>query len=593
MAISKDIQVHQVGALVVGAGGAGLRAALEASLSVDTAVISEVFPTRSHTVSAQGGIGASLGNVEEDSWHFHMWDTVKGSDWLGDQDAIEFMCREAPSVVIELEHLGLPFSRLDDGRIYQRAFGGHTSQYGTHEVHRSCAASDRTGHAMLHTLFEECLRQGVRFYNEFYMVELIRNPDGQICGVLAWDMVNGGFHLFHSKATLFATGGYARCFRTTSNAHICSGDGVSLAMRAGIPGEDLEFLQFHPTGIFGAGNLITEGVRGEGGYLLNCADERFMEVCAPNEKDLACRDVVSRGIAEELRGGRGCGPDGEYTLLKVDHIGADTIMERLPGIWELAMVFAGVDCTKDPIPVVPTAHYSMGGIPTNYFAQVVVPDGQGGETVVPGFYAAGEAACASVHGANRLGTNSLLDLMVFGREGGKQMARYIQENDAWPSLPDEAGKDGLHEVDHLLNGGGTERMGPMMESMRKDMEVHCGVFRTEEDMKILNQKLADYRDKFNQVGLQDKGRAYNLDLIEALELGHMLDVCSGICEGALAREESRGGHYRDDFPDRDDENWHKHTLAFLNHDGSARLEYKPVRMQPLTVDPIPPAERTY
>jgi succinate dehydrogenase / fumarate reductase flavoprotein subunit len=593
MAISDHIQVHQVGALVVGAGGAGLRAALEAGRSVDTAVISEVFPTRSHTVSAQGGIGASLGNVEEDNWEYHMFDTVKGSDWLGDQDAIEFMCREAPSVVIELEHLGLPFSRLDDGRIYQRAFGGHTSKFGKSEVHRSCAASDRTGHAMLHTLFEECLKQGVRFYNEFFMVELIRNPNGAVCGVLAWDMVNGGFHLFHAKATLFATGGYARVFRTTSNAHICSGDGASLAMRAGIPAEDLEFLQFHPTGIFGAGNLITEGVRGEGGYLLNCADNRFMVECAPSEKDLACRDVVSRGMAEELRGGRGCGKDGEYILLKVDHIGADTIMERLPGIWELAMVFAGVDCTKEPIPVVPTSHYSMGGVPTNYHSEVVIPGPDGQDMAVPGFYAAGEAACASVHGANRLGTNSLLDLMVFGREGGKRMAQYIQENDAWADLPDSAGAGGVAEVKRLLEGNGGESMGAIMEEMRKDMEVHCGVFRLEEDMKILKDKLKGYRERFAKISLQDKGAVYNLDLIEALELGHMIDVCTGICEGALAREESRGGHYRDDFPERDDEKWHKHTLAYLNQDGSSRLEYKPVRMQPLTADPIPPAERKY
>ncbi|KIX11321.1 succinate dehydrogenase flavoprotein subunit [Dethiosulfatarculus sandiegensis] len=592
MPIQDTITVHRVGALVVGAGGAGLRAALEAGRQVDTAVISEVFPTRSHTVSAQGGIGASLGNVENDNWQFHMFDTVKGSDWLGDQDAIEFMCREAPSVVIELEHLGLPFSRLEDGRIYQRAFGGHTSNFGQNEVHRSCAAADRTGHAMLHTLFEECLRQGVRFYNEFFMLELVMNQ-GVICGALAWDMVKGGFHLFHAKSVLFATGGYARVFRTTSNAHICSGDGVSLAMRAGIPGEDLEFLQFHPTGIYGAGNLITEGVRGEGGYLVNCSDTRFMELCAPHEKDLACRDVVSRGMAEELRGGRGCGIGQDYLLLKIDHIGADKIMERLPGIWELAMVFAGVDCTKEPIPVVPTAHYSMGGIPTNYRGEVVVPGPDGQETVVPGFYAAGEAACASVHGANRLGTNSLLDLMVFGREGGKRMAEYALANEAWPELPEEAGQAGVAEVKRLLDGRGSERLGPIMEEMRGDMERHCGVFRLEKDMIQLKEKLAKYRERYAQVSVQDKGQAYNLDLIEALELGHMLDVCEGICRGALAREESRGGHYRDDFPKRDDENWHKHTLAYLEPDGSARLDYKPVRMQPLTAETIPPAERNY
>ena len=591
MGLSDDIRIHRVEALVVGAGGAGLRAALEAGRRVETAVLSQVFPTRSHTVSAQGGIGASLGNVEKDSWEYHMFDTVKGSDWLGDQDAIEFMCREAPSVVIELEHMGLPFSRLEDGRIYQRAFGGHTSNFGQGEVHRSCAAADRTGHAMLHTLFEECLRQGVRFYNEFYTLELLMN-EGAVVGVLAWDMVNGGFHIFHAKSTLFATGGYARVFRTTSNAHICTGDGVSLAMRAGLPGEDLEFLQFHPTGIFGAGNLITEGVRGEGGYLVNCYDDRFMTVCAPSEKDLACRDVVSRGMAEELRGGRGCGDKQDFLLLKIDHIGADKIMERLPGIWELAMVFAGVDCTKEPIPVVPTAHYSMGGIPTNYHAEAVAPDAEGNEQVVPGFYAAGEAACASVHGANRLGTNSLLDLMVFGKEGGARMAQYVRSDAPWPDLPAGAGAEGVAEVKRLMQGGGTERLGPVMEELREDMEKLCGVFRTADDLATLQEKLKAYRQRFNKVGLQDQSMAYNLDLIEGLELGHMLDVCDCICAGALAREESRGGHYRDDFPERDDDNWHKHTLSYLEKDG-VRLAYKPVRMKPLTAETIELAERKY
>ncbi|MFH1059541.1 MAG: succinate dehydrogenase flavoprotein subunit [Pseudomonadota bacterium] len=592
MSINDTINIHRVGALVVGAGGSGLRAALEAGRQVDTAVLTQVFPTRSHTVSAQGGIGASLSNVEQDDWRYHMFDTVKGSDWLGDQDAIEFMCREAPSVVIELEHMGLPFSRMDDGRIYQRAFGGHTSQFGAGSVHRSCAAADRTGHAMLHTLFEECLKHGVRFYNEFFVLQLIHHQ-GAVAGVLAWDMVKGGFHLFHAKATLFATGGYSRVYRTTSNAHICTGDGAALALRAGLPAEDMEFVQFHPTGIYGAGNLITEGVRGEGGYLVNCKNDRFMEVCAPHEKDLACRDVVSRGIAEEVRGGRGCGPNQDFALLHIEHIGKEKIMERLPGIWELAMVFAGVDCTKEPIPVVPTGHYSMGGIPTDRFAQVVAPGPDGEEQVVPGFYASGEAACASVHGANRLGTNSLLDLMVFGREGGKQMAAYVQKTADWPELPENAGSAGVAEVQRLLTSDGGQRMGQIMETMRGDMERHCGVFRTAADMSELKAKLKAHREAFGRITLQDKGAAYNLDLIEALELGHMLDVCGAIVEGALAREESRGGHYRDDFPKRDDEKWHQHTLSFLEADGSVSLAYKPVRMQPLTVESIALAERKY
>ncbi len=593
MHIDHDIKIHRVGALIVGAGGAGLRAGLEASRVVDTTCISQVFPTRSHTVSAQGGIGASLGNVDHDDWKYHMWDTVKGSDWLGDQDAIEFMCREAADVVIELEHMGLPFSRLENGHIYQRAFGGHTSNYGASKVHRSCAAADRTGHAMLHTLYEKCLEHNVRFYNEHFMLELIVHQNS-VCGVLTWDMINGGFHIFHAKATMIATGGYARVYRTTSNAHILSGDGISATMRAGFPCEDLEFVQFHPTGIYGAGNLITEGARGEGGYLINCDGDRFMKLYAPTEKDLACRDVVSRGIAEELRKNHGCGKNNEYILLKLEHLDKKYIEERLPGIRELSMVFAGVDCTKEPIPIVPTAHYSMGGIPTNRFTQVVTIDDNNNEIVVPGFYAAGEAACASIHGANRLGTNSLLDLMVFGRECGKQMLKYVSELNVWPELPYDISFKGKERVCNLLNKtDGKHKLGKIMSSLRIDMERYCGVFKTEEDLKLLKEKIKNYYIHYNEISIDDKGATYNLDLIEALELKSMLDICKCICDGALMRQESRGGHYRDDFPKRNDEIWHKHTLSFLNENNEVYLKYKPVRMKPLTIDSIKLADRNY
>ncbi len=589
-----DIQVtiHKHDVVIVGAGGAGLRAALEASKSVNTAVLSQVFPTRSHTVAAQGGVAASLSNVEPDNWVWHMFDTIKGSDYLGDQDAIELMCRMAPEVVIELEHMGMPFSRLEDGKIFQRRFGGHTKEFGKEAIRRTCAAADRTGHAMLHTLYEQCVKNHVVFYNEYFALELLTNED-HVVGVLAWDIANGGFHIFHAKATMFATGGYIRVYKTNSNAHINTGDGLSLTLRAGLPVEDLEFVQFHPTGIYGVGNLITEGVRGEGGYLLNKDGERFMKRYAPTVWDLASRDVVSRAMAEEMRQGRGCGPKGDYMLLKLDHIGADLIHERLPGIWELAYVFAHVDCTKEPIPVTPTAHYSMGGIPTNRFAEVVLGSMDKPEEPVKGFYAAGEAACASVHGANRLGSNSLLDIMVFGKVGGQRMAEFAQSMPEHVPLPENPGSRGIQEVKNLLNGTGSERMGPIWEELKETMEFNCGVFRTEETLTTQRDVLKKLCDRFKNVGVADKGLAFNLDLIETLELGHMLDFSKAIVEGALARQESRGAHYRDDYPKRDDEKWHKHTLAYLEEDGSIRLDYKPVRMKPLTVPTFEPKERVY
>jgi succinate dehydrogenase / fumarate reductase flavoprotein subunit len=591
--MNDNVIVHRHQALIVGAGGAGLRAAREASGLIDTAVLSQVFPTRSHTVSAQGGIAASLGNIQPDDWRWHMYDTVKGSDWLGDQDAIEFMVRQAPHVVIELEHMGLPFSRLADGRVYQRGFGGHTGNFGASEIQRTAAAADRTGHAMLHTLFEECLKNGVRFYNEFYALRLV-TFEGAVVGVLAWDMVKGGFHLFQAQATMFATGGYCRVFETTSNAQINTGDGLAMTLLAGLPLEDMEFVQFHPTGILGAGNLITEGVRGEGGYLVNADGTRFMEICAPHEKDLACRDIVSRAMAEELRCGRGCGPETDHLFLKVDHLGHDVIMERLPGIWDLAMTFAGVDCTKEPIPVVPTAHYAMGGVPTDLSARVVAPGPDGPETVVPGFYAAGEAACVSVHGANRLGSNSLLDIMVFGKEGGARMAEFCQaKGETWPELPPQVFRNGIDEVKKLVDGNGATNLGNIMERLRHSMSQHCGVFRIAEDMSHQKAILDELYAEAENLGVMDRDPTYNLDLIEALELKRMILVAKTITTGALTRTESRGGHYRDDFPERDDENWLKHTLAFLEDGGRIRLDFKPVRMQPLTAETVALAPREY
>ncbi|MBW2621933.1 MAG: succinate dehydrogenase flavoprotein subunit [Deltaproteobacteria bacterium] len=587
-----EITYHKHDIIILGAGGAGLRAALEAAKGADTGVISQVFPTRSHTVSAQGGIGATLGNVEPDNWYWHMFDTVKGSDYLGDQDAIEFMCREAPEVVIELEQMGLPFSRLENGRIYQRMFGGHTSNFGEKLVARSCAAADRTGHAMLHTLYQQCIKHEVNFYSEFFALQLLTGQ-GAVTGLLVWDIVKGGFHVFQAKAVLFATGGYSRVYLNTSNAHINTGDGVALALRAGFPAEDLEFLQFHPTGIYGAGNLITEGVRGEGGYLVNAENERFMVRYAPTIKDLASRDVVSRAIMQELREGRGLGPKKDHVLLVLETIGEDIICERLPGIRELAEAFAGVDCVSEPIPVCPTAHYSMGGIPTNRFAECVTGSMDSPEEPIPGFYAAGEAACASVHGANRLGTNSLLDLIVFGRVGGARMVEYVNSLPDFIPLGKQAGNMGRAEVEGLLNSNGPERMGLIMEELRESMDQNCAVFRTEETLTEEKAIIERLKHRYNNIGLDDKRLTYNLDLIEALELGHMLDIASALVESALTRTESRGGHFRDDYPNRDDENFLKHTMAYLEEDGSVRLDYKPVRLKPLTVETFEPKERVY
>jgi succinate dehydrogenase / fumarate reductase flavoprotein subunit len=590
--MSAKIEYHKYDVVILGAGGAGLNAAQVASQKVKTAVISEVYPTRSHTISAQGGIGAALGNLEEDHWIWHMFDTVKGGDYLGDQDAIEILCKQAPERIIELEHLGLPFSRTSDGKIAQRPFGGHTAEFGKRPVKRACYAADRTGHAMLQTLFEKSIEQGTHFYSEFYAIELLVN-DGVVNGLLCYDIQNGGLHIFHAKAVIFATGGMSRIYRTNSNAHINTGDGLALALRAGFSWSDAEFTQFHPTGIYGAGNLITEAVRGEGGYLLNANGERFMEKYAPTIKDLAPRDIVSRCIMKEILEGRGCGPKKDHVMLKVDHIGATAILEKLPGIHELTLVFAGVDCTKEPIPIEPTAHYQNGGIPTNCYAQVVLGSMDKEETPVPGFFAAGEIASASVHGANRLGTNSLLDLVVFGRIAGEDAAKWAQNNAIAP-LKDKAGEYGLTLFQKFANASGENTFGMIYSDLVNTMQNYVGVFRTEETLKNALSKLEELEKKMDNYRVADKSNIYNLELIEALELNNMILVSKATTIAALNRKESRGAHSRDDYPKRDDKNYLKHTEVFLEPDlKTIRIDYRRVRLKPLTVDPFPPKERVY
>jgi len=590
--MSPKIEYHKFDVVVVGAGGAGLNAAQVASQHVKTAVISEVYPTRSHTISAQGGISASLGNLEEDNWHWHMYDTVKGSDYLCDQDAAEFMTKQAPEMIIALEHIGLPFSRTPEGKIAQRPFGGHTAEFGKRPVKRACYAADRTGHAMLQNLYEKSVDQGTHFYSEFYALELLVN-DGNVNGILAMDIQSGDLHIFNAKSIVFATGGNCRIYQTNSNAHINTGDGLALALRKGYSWCDAEFFQFHPTGIYGAGNLITEGVRGEGGILLNANGERFMEKYAPTIKDLAPRDIVSRSMALEILEGRGVGPEADHILLKIDHIGADAIMEKLPGIHELALVFAGVDATKEPIPVVPTAHYQNGGIPTGYLTQVVTGNMEGGDTPVPGFFAAGECAAASVHGANRLGTNSLLDLVVFGRTAGEQAAKYALENPL-VELAEDAGNEGVANLEKFANANGEHTFGEIWIELTKIMQNNVGVFRTEKLMTEAMEKLNELEAKMDNYKVEDKSTVYNLDLIEALELNNMILVSKCATAAALARKESRGGHYRDDYPERDDENYLKHTDITLEEDGKTpKVDYRQVRMQPLTVEAFPPKPRVY
>ncbi|SNX28517.1 succinate dehydrogenase subunit A [Polynucleobacter meluiroseus] len=590
-AIKKALPTRRFDAVIIGAGGSGMRASLQlAEAGLNVAVVTKVFPTRSHTVAAQGGIGAALGNMSEDNWHYHFYDTIKGSDWLGDQDVIEFMCREAPKAVYELEHFGMPFDRNPDGTIYQRPFGGHTANYGEKAVQRACAAADRTGHAMLHTLYQRNVRAKTNFFVEWLALDLIRDDAGDVVGITALEMETGQVYILEAKVVLMATGGAGRIWDASTNAYINTGDGMGIAARAGIPLEDMEFWQFHPTGVAGAGVLLTEGCRGEGAILRNKDGERFMERYAPTYKDLAPRDFVSRCMDQEIKEGRGCGPNGDYVVLDLTHIGAETIMKRLPSVYEIGMNFANVDVTKEPIPVVPTIHYQMGGIPTNIHGQVVVPGNGKHNEVVNGLYAIGECSCVSVHGANRLGTNSLLDLLVFGRAAGNHIVDMGLKSREFKPLPANAGELTLERIAHLDNSTSGEYAQDVANDIRKTMQKYAGVFRNQELMDEGVRQMAKLTERAKHLWVKDKSEIFNTARIEALEVANLVETANATMISAAARKESRGAHSHDDHQHRDDEHWMKHTLWYSEGN---RLDYKPVQLQPLTVESIPPKERTF